>query len=64
MNVSYAIWLIVSGVIAFLVASLSWRRRTAPGALALVVLSLAMGVWSLTYALSGCHLRPLPRHSG
>jgi diguanylate cyclase (GGDEF)-like protein/PAS domain S-box-containing protein len=50
MNVSYAIWLIVSGVIAFLVASLSWRRRTAPGALALVVLSLAMGVWSLTYA--------------
>ena len=50
MSVSYAVWLTVSGVIALLVANLSWRRRTAPGALALMTLLLAMGVWSLTYA--------------
>jgi diguanylate cyclase (GGDEF)-like protein/PAS domain S-box-containing protein len=50
MSIPYAVWLAVSGGIAFLVAILGWRRRTAPGGWALVLLSLAMGVWSLTYA--------------
>lgn len=51
MNVSYAVWLAVSGGIALLVAWLSWRRRAAPGALALMALMLALAVWSLSYAL-------------
>ncbi len=51
MNLSYAIWLTVSGALALLVAWLGWRRRAAPGALALMTLMLALGVWSLSYAL-------------
>jgi diguanylate cyclase (GGDEF)-like protein/PAS domain S-box-containing protein len=51
MNFSYAIYLIVSGVIALLVAYLGWWRRTAPGALALMALMLAMAVWSFAYAM-------------
>ena len=51
MNPDYAVWLIVSGGIALLVAYLGWWRRSAPGALALMVLMLAMAVWSLAYAM-------------
>jgi diguanylate cyclase (GGDEF)-like protein/PAS domain S-box-containing protein len=49
-NFSYAVWLTVSGLIAFLVAWLGWRRRTAAGALPLLALMLSLAVWSFTYA--------------
>ena len=51
MNEFYAVWLIVSGVVALWVAWLGWHRRTASGALALTALMLALAVWSLTYAV-------------
>ena len=51
MNPDYAVWLIVSGGIALLVAYLGWWRRSAPGALALMVLMLAEAVWSFAYAM-------------
>jgi diguanylate cyclase (GGDEF)-like protein/PAS domain S-box-containing protein len=50
MNPSYAVYLIVSGAISLVVASTGWKRRSAPGAPALTILSLGMAVWSLTYA--------------
>ncbi len=50
MNFSYATWLTVSGAVALLVAWLGWRRRAAPGALALLALMLSLAVWSFTYA--------------
>ena len=58
MNEFYAVWLIVSGVVALWVAWLGWHRRTASGALALTALMLALAVWSLAYALHW--LRPAP----
>ena len=51
MNLPYAVWLILSGLIALLVAFLGWHRRTAPGARALTLLMLSLAVWSLTYAV-------------
>jgi diguanylate cyclase (GGDEF)-like protein/PAS domain S-box-containing protein len=51
MNFNYAVWLTVSGAVALFVAMLGWRRRNAPGGLALMVLMLALAVWSLTYAI-------------
>jgi diguanylate cyclase (GGDEF)-like protein/PAS domain S-box-containing protein len=50
-NLSYAVWLTVSGAIALLVAGLGWRRRAAPGARALTLLMMSLAVWSLTYAI-------------
>lgn len=51
MNFYYAVWLTVSGAVALLIAILGWRRRSAPGGQALMMLMLAMAVWSLTYAM-------------
>lgn len=51
MNFYYAVWLTVSGAVALLIAILGWRRRSAPGGRALMILMLAMAVWSLTYAM-------------
>lgn len=50
MNLSYAVWLMVSGAVALWVAYVGWRRRAAPGALALMTLMLSLSVWALGYA--------------
>ncbi|MEW5942066.1 MAG: histidine kinase N-terminal 7TM domain-containing protein, partial [Chloroflexota bacterium] len=47
----YAVLLIISGAISIITAGLSWRGRTAPGAIALAVMMVAMAVWSWMYAL-------------
>lgn len=53
MNLTYAVWLMVSSGVGFLVAYLAWqRRRTAPVAPALFMLMLSLVFWSLTYAIS------------
>ena len=61
MNLSYATWLTVSGMVALLVAWLSWQRRAAPGAPALCVLMLTLAVWSLTYAVYWLSFTPETR---
>ncbi|MBV6396781.1 MAG: hypothetical protein HFACDABA_02382 [Anaerolineales bacterium] len=50
MNLSYAVWLTVSGAFATWMAWMAWQRRAAPGAWALFILMLALIVWSFTYA--------------
>lgn len=52
MNLSYATWLTVSGVVALLVAGSAWKRRSAPVAPALFALMISLAFWSLTYAVS------------
>lgn len=47
----YAALLILSALAALLVVVISWLRRSAPGAIPLMILSLAMVWWALTYAL-------------
>lgn len=47
---SYAAWLIISGSIALTLAGFIWRRRSAPGGRALIVLLAAITVWSWMYA--------------
>ncbi len=51
MNLSYAIWLSISGAVALVVAGFAWRRRPAPGAASLATLMLVMSIWTLTYAV-------------
>ncbi len=47
---SYAFALIAAALIATQVAWVAWRRRPAPGALALITMASGMVVWTLTYA--------------
>ena len=49
-NHFYAVWLIVSGTLALILAGFIWRRRAAPGGLPLFVLLLALTVWDWMYA--------------
>lgn len=58
MNLFYAVWLTVSGAVALLVVWLGWRRRAAPGALALMALMLALAVWAFTYAIFWISVTP------
>lgn len=47
----YAVLLLLSALVALLVVAIAWKRRAAPGAIPLMVLALAMVIWSGTYAL-------------
>lgn len=49
-NHFYAVWLIVSGALALILAGFIWRRRAAPGGLPLFALLLALTVWDWMYA--------------
>ena len=51
MNIHYAFALINSVLISILVAGISWRRRTAKGAIGLVLLMITIAVWALTYSI-------------
>lgn len=44
--------LLLSALLCAMVAFLIWRRRSAPGALPLIILLIGTGIWSLTYAIS------------
>ena len=44
--------LFLSAILCTIVAFLVWRRRKAPGALPLAVLTIGTGIWSLSYAIS------------
>ncbi len=48
----YIIPLLITTAISLMLASVMWWRRTAPGALPLMVLMLAIAQWTLVYALS------------
>lgn len=45
----YAGLLVISAVLSALLALLAWRRRPAPGAVALTTLMLAMALWATAY---------------
>src|SRR5581483_7749036 len=47
----YILPLVIVAVISAAIAVLAWRRRRAPGALALALLTGAVAGWSLGYAL-------------
>lgn len=47
----YTLPLLISASLALAVAFFVWRRRTVPGAMPLIALSLAAAVWSFAYAL-------------
>ncbi len=49
MNVTYAVWLMVAGICALLVAWLAWRRQSVPAAPSLMTMMLCMAIWSLGY---------------
>lgn len=51
MNLAYAAWLLAATLMALLTAGVAWHRRSAPGALPLVLLLLALAEWTFTYAL-------------
>ncbi len=47
----YALALLVSAIVSVIVSLIAWRRRTAAGAVPLVLLMLTLLEWSLTYAV-------------
>jgi diguanylate cyclase (GGDEF)-like protein len=47
----YASLLVVSAIVASVIAIVAWERRNAPGAVPLMILALAMVFWAGTYAL-------------
>jgi len=47
----YAIPVALSGLLAFAVAQVLWRRRGRPGALASMLIMVGAGIWSLGHAL-------------
>ncbi len=49
--ISYTVPLICAAAVSAALALIAWRRRSVPGALALMSLCLAIGVWSSAYAL-------------
>lgn len=51
MNIIYALALTLSTIVSLSVAMVAWRRRRAPGAIGLVLLLLAISVWTFTYAI-------------
>ncbi|MBC8078523.1 MAG: PAS domain-containing protein, partial [Chloroflexales bacterium] len=51
LNSAYVTLLVAVGIVLCAMAAYVWRRRVVPGAIALVFLTLAVAVWSLTYAL-------------
>lgn len=51
MNLEYALALMISAVVALVVASAAWQRRLAPGATGLAATMLALAVWAFTYAV-------------
>lgn len=50
-QIFYSTLLLTVALISIVVAVIAWRRRFAPGGLALVIFMLAMAWWSATYAL-------------
>src|SRR5262245_45724262 len=48
----YTLPLIITAILSALLALPVWRRRSAPGALPLIILILALAQWTLAYALS------------
>ncbi len=48
---SYMLPLIVAAGVSVAIVIISWRRRTAPGALPLAILTLAVAEWSIGYVL-------------
>jgi PAS domain S-box-containing protein len=48
----YILPLIVTAILSTLLALMVWRRRSAPGAVPLAILILALAQWTLAYALS------------
>ncbi|MCB9421785.1 MAG: PAS domain-containing protein [Ardenticatenaceae bacterium] len=57
-NIFYSTLLFLAAVISIVVAIIVWRRRFAPGGLALVAFMLGMACWSGTYALYWANLYP------
>ncbi len=51
MALPYTLPLLISALLAVIVAMFVWRRRTMPGARPLIALSIAAAVWSFAYAL-------------
>jgi diguanylate cyclase (GGDEF)-like protein/PAS domain S-box-containing protein len=51
MNLPYVIALGVSTAAAIYVGIVAWRRRTAPGAIPLMVLAGGIAIWTITYAI-------------
>lgn len=47
----YAALLVLSALVAAVIAVVAWLRRNAPGAIPLMILVLAMVWWAITYAL-------------
>ncbi len=60
MNWHYSLALILSALMAAAVVALSWRRRSAPGAPAMILFMSALVIWSLTYAIRW-HVSDLPK---
>lgn len=51
MNAFWALLPFLPAAVSFAMVPYAWRRRSVPGATALAVLMLALGVWGLFYAL-------------
>ena len=47
----YALLLLLSALVALMVAVIAWRRRSAPGALGLILFEASAFIWSLCYLL-------------
>ncbi len=57
----YSLALLVSASAGAMIARIVWRRRTVPGAKALMLLALALMVWALTYAAHWAVVDPSAR---
>jgi len=51
MNLYYALALLVSTAVSATIVVITWRRRAAPGASGLALLTLSFTVWAFTYAI-------------
>jgi diguanylate cyclase (GGDEF)-like protein/PAS domain S-box-containing protein len=54
----YAIALLIAAIASGIVASISWQRRGYPGSRPLTVMTLALSIWSFTYALFWLRVPP------
>lgn len=59
MNPYYAIALLISAAISFGITLIAWKRRTAPGAVGLMLFMLADAVWAATYAVRWMAAEPV-----
>lgn len=59
MNYYYAFALLISAATSFGITLIAWKRRTAPGAVGLMLFMLADTVWAATYAMRWMVMEPV-----